>query len=116
MDRKQRKAKLKRANQHRLMAKTPEYQANWENRQDKWVEQMKAIGRLVESEESRLEQAKAAISYFVQERERIKREKRIELIKEVIAAILAVVVFVALLVLILCLKWQGFDWLRVRWV
>lgn len=58
-----------------------------------------------------VEQAKAAISYFVQERERIKREKRIELIKEVIAAILAVIAFVALLALILCLKYQSFDWL-----
>ena len=48
MNQKQRKAKLKRANQHRLMAKSPEYRANWEQRQDKWVEQMKANGRLIE--------------------------------------------------------------------
>ena len=58
-----------------------------------------------------VKQAKAAISYFVQERERIKREKRIELIKEVVAAILAVIAFVDLLALILCLKYQSFDWL-----
>ena len=70
-----------------------------------------------ESKEQRPDDiAHRAISFFAQEKHRIAREKRIELIKEVIAAILAIIVFVALLVLILCLKWQGFDWLRVRWV
>lgn len=54
-----------------------------------------------------VEQAKAAISYFVQERRRIKREKRIELIKEVIAAILAIVCFVLIL---------GGIYLLVRWI
>lgn len=88
MNHKQRKAKSKRANQHRYMAKTPEYQANWENRHDKWVEQMKEKDRFVSGEG------------FPRLDELSDKEKRIELIKEVAAAIIALVFFVALLGLI----------------
>lgn len=51
MNQKQRKAKLKRANHHRTMAKCPDYQSKWSERMDKWVDQMKEKGRLVDAAE-----------------------------------------------------------------
>lgn len=88
MNKKQRKAKLKKTNHHRLIAKTTEYQARWEVRHDKWVEQMKEKDRFVSGEG------------FPWLDEPSDKEKRIELINEIIAAILALIFFVSVLALI----------------
>lgn len=59
------------------------------------------------NQDHELELAKAAVSFFAQEKHRIAREKRIELIKECVAAILAIVCFVLIL---------GGIYLLVRWI